>query len=268
MTGVGEFVERWPAEFARPDPETNRQRRWMVAGFGREFSDRPLDSLTRAEAYAWAVEHPAAARYVRELYSDAIRVGLVDDNPFWNLRVGSSVGRAYAVIPTLADVAALEKAAPAKIRGMVTFAAYTGLRLGEQLALRRCDVDGDVCRVEAQLDRRGERKPLKGGARPRGVLIPEEASRALRRPRSASGRLWPISRWQHFRAWDATRKALGVEFDWHELRHVAATRWVEAGASTRDVAYMLGHRDDTRVRRLYARHVDEAGALERMRAVG
>lgn len=265
------FVETWQQRFPRPDPHTNANNASMIRPFVEAFGDRELDAISKAEAYEWGVAHPGAIRYARTLYGDAINVGLVESSPFKGLRfpTGASIGRTYATLPTLAQVAQLEAAADPIIAGAITFAAYTGLRLGEQLGIRGADFDGDTIYVATQLDARGARKPLKGGTEPRRVFLCAEALQAVSGLLSASddALLWPINRTVHYHAWNAARKSVGLAIPWHLLRHVALNRFVESGAQPRDVGYLAGHRDDTHVRRLYARHVDEDGAMDRLREV-
>jgi integrase len=267
---VADFADRWPRRFPRPDPHTNATRASMIRCFAKHFANRELGDISRADAFKWASANPSAARYARSMYADAVNAGVVEVNPFAGLRIlnGQSVGRAYEELPSAEQIARLEEAAPACIAGAITFAAFTGLRLGEQLGVRGSDIAGDVLGLATQLNAAGKRKPLKGKAPPRKVYLCPEALEAVSGLLSAGdGRLWPISRSMHFKAWSATREAVGVGFAWHLLRHVGATRLVELGASTRDVAYMLGHANDDQVRRLYARHVDDDGALARLREV-
>lgn len=264
---VRDFAETWLRRFPRPDPATNANYASMIRPFVHSFGARNFDSITRAAAFEWGQKHPASVRYVRTMIRDACNIGEAEANPFVGLRLGSSTGRMYVDPPTLAQVNELQRVARWELEGAIVFAAYTGLRLGEQLGLMVEDFDGDVVTVERQLSTDGRLKPLKGESRPRRVLVPPEALEAVSGLLSASGRVWCISRRSHRSAWDAARKQTGIDTDWHSLRHFAATRLVERGARERDVAYHLGHSSDRHVRRLYARHVDEKGAIDRLRAV-
>jgi integrase len=272
-TTVRAFAEVWPVRFARPDPRTNAQHVYMIRPFAETFGDRPLDSLKRAEVYTWACEHPASARYAKQMFNDAINAGLVETNPCLNLRVASSVGRRYVEPPTLEQIVALEAAAPLAIKGMPTVAAFTMLRVSEILAVRDSEIHADAehpwLDVSEQIARDGRRKPLKGLARPRKAPLPPEAVAALRSALRTpyEPRLWPISYSGQYAAWVETRKAVGLpELHFHDLRHFGANRLLERGVEARDVAYFMGHRDDSEVRKRYGRHVDAEAALERLSA--
>jgi integrase len=172
-------------------------------------------------------------------------------------------GRKDIKVITVAQVLDLYEAAAAELRAAIAFAAFTGIRLGELLAI---EFDGPLSAEElpARLDvteqetpRQGKRKKPKG-EHERTIIVPPQAV-----PEPVWGRLLGLSRTTHWRQWDAARRAVGLELDWHELRHFAATWWLSQGAEPWDVAIQLGHRDGGElVRELYG-HPEEQ-ALERL----
>lgn len=257
------FAFAWPEHFPRPDEATNEQHRQMVKEFASVFGPMPLGAVTRAAAYEFGRKHPSAVRYLHTMYEDAIRSGVIDGpNPWVNLRVASTLGRTYSTPPTAEQIRSLEAVLPRRSAGAVLFAGYTMLRLGELLGVRWSDIDGDVLHLDSQLNKRGVRKPLKGRSEPRDVFLPPEALEAVRDRPTGLERVWPLSRWELYRDWRMALGAAGLDFDFHELRHFGAQRLVDTGVATRIVAKQMGHRDDTLVRRLYGRRVDDCGVAE------
>jgi integrase len=253
-----ELAAIWPAEFPRPAEATNQQYTRCARIFAQRFPGRDVATITRLEAQQFGQRMPMVAKVIRTAFNDLLVVELVERNPFDLVRLRRPPGRRDITVLTDEEVDALEAAAPPMIAGMISFAAYTGVRLSEQLALRGCDISGDVATIEAQLSRRRARRvPLKSDSAYREVLIPGPALCRLPHGRG-SRRLWPISHWAHFRAWDGTRRALGLErVEWHTLRHKCCTWYRDRGAETEHVRKLLGHVSDRLVRELYEHQSDE-----------
>jgi len=275
-----EFSARWPEDFPRARASTRRHYQQAVSWFGKEFGSRPLDSITRKEARRWAQDNRSRMSTVRTMFGDALNEGLVDSNPFANLRLAQSRGRRDINVLTVAEVSELAATA-AHIHGsygmqyaaMINFAAYTGLRRNELCALEWTDIDfenGEIT-VDKTLSNETEILPPKNGES-RVIVLPPQARAALanvpRRidtPRifsTKTGKRFTKSTWHY--AWNPVRIAFGrPELDWHELRHFTATFLVqELNLPPRQAAQQLGHRDGGRlILQLYA-HPDE----QRMRA--
>jgi hypothetical protein len=78
---VREFAALWFDVYSRPEPTTNRHNRQMVKPFLATFGDRPLDTIGRAEAKAWAQRHPHAAKVAAALFNDAIDAEAAEQQP-------------------------------------------------------------------------------------------------------------------------------------------------------------------------------------------
>jgi integrase len=139
-------------------------------------------------------------------------------------------------------------AAP-EARAMVTVAARTGLRLGELLALRWCDVDLPRGRIVVrQAVARGIVGSPKSG-KPREVPLSEQALAALKAHRHLRGELVfctekgemitrNSAKWI---VWSACRRAALRRVGWHALRHTFASHLVMRGAPLKAVQELLGH---------------------------
>jgi integrase len=134
-------------------------------------------------------------------------------------------------------------------------ALHTGMRAGEIKSLRRDQVD---------LERRVVRLSDTKNGSARTVPLTREATRVFRaaldheiRPKDTQLIFWGepgrdrVRRPYEFRpAWHRTIKAAGLEgFRFHDLRHEAVSRLVEAGLGDQEVAAISGHKSMQMLRR-------------------
>ncbi len=128
---------------------------------------------------------------------------------------------------TTAQLNKLAQKTDALTADMIRFAALTGLRLGEMLALQPEQLRDGILILDGN---------TKSG-RPRGVPLPPQALTIARR------RLpWKISRDQLRDRFIAARKAAGMpHVHWHDLRHTYASWLVQAGQPLTAVRDLLGH---------------------------
>ena len=278
------FAARWSTDYPRPRASTNLHNAERVRRFALDFKGVKLTEVDRPAARAWALKNQASLAAVRAMFGDAMRDGVIDLNPFANLRLPGSKGRKEIVALTeeqltkLADLALdarmeLGEYAP-EYRAMILFAGYVGLRPGELFALLRADVNGQMATIERALSSKThEIGPTKTG-RPRTVIVPPVAQDALLQvPERRSGLLFtsPTDKmWTqplHYVYWSRLR-LIGNRpgFDFYELRHAAATMLLERGVTPWDVAVQLGHTDGGQlVMDLYG-HPSEAGSRARILA--
>ena len=278
-----QFAGRWVRDYPRGRESTNRHNAERVKSFARDFKGVKLTAVSKPTARAWAMKHRSNLAAVRAMFGDAVRDGLVEVNPFAELRLPGSKGRKDIVALTEAELVALADTAllPAMemgeygpiYRAMVLFAGYVGLRPGELFALERTDLRGDHCTIERSLSSTGEVGPTKTG-KTRTVVVPPPATAALEQvPALPSGLLFTSPagrRWSqpsHHRYWSLLRRfADRPGLDFYELRHCAATLLLERGLTPWDVAQQLGHTDGGQlVMSLYG-HPSEAGARARILA--
>lgn len=235
------------------------------------LGDVELSELTVARVRTWRAElirsgdrPPSVAKAYRLLHAimaTALEDELITRNPCV-LRGASTERPAERPVATVQEVFKLAEAIDRRLRLMVLLAGFTGLRLGELLALRkdRVDlVDGTVQVVEQfQELASGELilGPPKTAAGHRTVSVPDAILDDLREhlrqytapePRAllfgsevALGR--PISRKTLYRQWSAAVTATGMNgFRFHDLRHTANTLTAMTGASAKELMARMGH---------------------------
>ena len=280
---VESFANRWVSDYPRPRASSNQSNRERAKPLAAELGALRLTEVTRPMARAWASKHRWALPAARAMFADAMNDGLVEANPFANLRLPGSEGRKRIVALTQEELQALaDKALTAwpddgwawSYRAMILFAGYVGLRPGELFALQRADVAGDLCFIERALESKsGVVGPTKNG-RPRTVTVPPIARDAIAElPANPSGLMFESPRGQmwrqpsHHHRWKVVRAMAGRPgLDFYELRHCAATMLLERGMTPWDVAIQLGHQDGGRlVTSLYG-HPSERAARERLLA--
>jgi integrase len=146
--------------------------------------------------------------------------------------------------------------APAHIRSMIITALDTGMRRGEMLALRFCDIDGVrqvlVLRGPTTKSKKTRLVPI-GTARLKAVLEFQQLDGAGEQKADtapvfsdAAGEpmLFPRKAWEKALA-DAGLKDLR----WHDLRHEYASRLAERGVPLSPVRDLLGHASITTTER-------------------
>jgi integrase len=224
----------------------------------------------------------------------AVAESIIGRNPLANVELPRSEGDLEHDLPhlthldieTLADTAR-ELTGRHTDRALLLLLAYSGPRIGEATALRNRDLDTDHQRARIHrtwtVDREGRRKlgPVKTWEK-RWIPIPAFLMTELAeltthgdpdafvfetvRGAAVDGTNW------YNRVWRKTRTAAGLATDMsvHDLRHVAATNAIAAGADVKLVQQMLGHKDATETLNTYAhlwpdRVADVIAAVEQRR---
>ena len=297
---VAAHIERWiSATLAASDrrPSTREGyrillRRHVVPHIG----GRRLRDLTPGdvEALTLLLSESLAPSTVRQTYTalrlvldTAERDGLVRRNVA-ALVDRPRVPKREAVAFTPGQVAALRAAAARhRFAPLLDLVAFTGLRIGEALALRWQDVDSDQLRVTATLTRGEhgmERTNPKTEAGWRIVPLVPEAAAALRARKTTlagerlrAGSAWtdnglvftteagtPLDDRNALRWFHRIRAKAGIEAgSWHSLRHAAATELLQAGVPMPTVSAILGHGSITVTVDLYG-HVGAGHMAEEM----
>lgn len=200
-----------------------------------------------------------AYRLLRAILNAALRDGLITANPCQLPGAGQSRPGERSVA-TPGQVTMLADNMPDRLRVAVHLAAVSGLRGGELFALarRHVDLDAGTVRVERSLlEVPGQPitfGPPKSDASRRLVHLPSSVVEMLRehmdaytgRGRDAlvftTERGTPVSTARRSVLFARARARVGCDhLTWHSLRHTAATRFAQAGATTKDLQARIGH---------------------------
>lgn len=180
------------------------------------------------------------------------------------------------------EIEALLDAADDRYRSLLATAIFSGLRAGEQRALRWQDVDLDagVIQVRWQLSRTGERIAPKTKQAIRDVVLMPALARMLREhklaspwsrdsdPVFASAKGTPIGyRALARRALEpALAKAGLAHLRWHDLRHTLVSMLIHQGESITWIAGQAGHSSPSITLDVYAHLFAKEEHAERMRS--
>jgi integrase len=181
-------------------------------------------------------------------------------------------------VATVVEVFALADRMPARFRTFVLAAAFTGLRWGELIALRRRDLDLDrpAVRVPRKLAQLGSGEmvegPTKSAAGVRTVALPTLILADLRSHLDeyvkdgadslifvgAKGAILKRGNWRKSVKWPVAVRETGLpeDFRFHDLRHTGNNLAAAAGASTRELMHRMGHAS-TRAALIYQHATDD-----------
>ena len=158
-----------------------------------------------------------------------------------------------------------------QVRNIFMFAMWAGLRTGELIALRWCDVDLENERICVRLAFSKRSFTNTKGRRARWVKLLPPALEVLRAQKALTGEAgrWVFhnprinDRWQNSQRlrvlWGAALKAAGVRYRYpYQTRHTYASLMVSAGEPTEWVAEQMGHTDGRLVAAVYGRWLRRA----------
>jgi len=240
------------------EPETIEKLRWLLAKAVRAFGEQSLTQLRSPAIAAWRMTIPAGHRFeatqaLRQVLARAVSWGLLDVNPA-KLGVENPQRRYTEKRPfdSWEQLYALTDRLGPRHRAMVLFAAATGLRPGEWLALEHRDIDREaqVVYVRRTL-RNGRLKPPKTKASVRAVPLQAIALAALGQLPGGAGCPLVFASLRggyvdlhNFRNgdWRSAQRAAGIAplRRVYDLRHTFATFALRAGISTFDLSRYMG----------------------------
>lgn len=278
---IADWADAWLADLERTAAAgTLRKRRSDLRRHVLPYlGNAELADLTSADLSSWwnALDAtPGARRNAYETMRALLNAAAVDDrtllttNPL-SIKGGAREARTiqkYLYSP--AEVTALAAEMPEQYRALVILLADAGLRINEALALTRSSLiertDGGMSvRVEQSLHRAGrhlEPGPTKTAAGVRTVVLMDATATALREhlrhhvDEGPSAILFPAPSGSGYARDTALTRLLtaaqeragisipkGMSGGWHALRHFSATRYGQAGATTRALMTRYGWSD-------------------------
>ena len=253
-----EFVDEYLAQH-EVSPVTLEKLRFLLARAVQAFGDYYLDELEPVEISAWRMTIPPGYRFeatqaLRQVLARAVVWRLLDGNPAKH-GVENPQRRRTEKRPfeSWEELEALAERLGQVLGAMVLFAAATGVRPGEWVALEHRDIDRDarVAYVRRSFSK-GRLTCPKTEASIRAVPLQARALAALDElpPESTgSALLFPAERGGYLdlhnfrnRAWKPAQHAVGIEpfRRIYDLRHTFATFALRAGLSTFELSRYMG----------------------------
>ena len=235
-----ELVEAYLAQHD-VDPVTIEKLRWLPGKAVAVFGDRPVRELRSQEIADWRIALSPGYRFdatqaLRQVLSRAVLWGMIDVNPA-KLGVDNPSPRRREQRPfeSWAELDAVAANLAYRYRPMVIFAAATGLRPAEWIALEWRDVDREARVVYVRRSfTKGRLKCTKTEASRRAVPLQAIALDAIdcQPPSPRSPLLFPAERGGYLdlhnfrnREWTPAQRAAGIEplRRVYDLRHTFAT---------------------------------------------
>ncbi len=207
------------------EPETVAKLRWLLTKAVRAFGHRRINQLRPAEIATWRMNISGGHRFeatqaLRQVLGRAVSWGLIDVNPAkQGIEPPTPLHREKA-IRVMAELEALAAELGPHYGPLVLFAAATGLRPGEWIALEQRDIDREA-RVAyvRRAYRNGRVKCPKTEASVRAVPLQAIALAALERlpGNGRSPLVFPSPRGSYFdlhnfrnRHWKPAQQAAGI----------------------------------------------------------
>lgn len=249
------------------------------------FGSTPIDEISSEAIRTWfaryGTDSPTARAHafavLKSILGQAEDDELIVRNPARIKAGGRAEAKRDPQVLSLAELLALAAAMPEQHRALTLLSGFGGLRFGEAVALRRCDIDlaeGVVNIAHGMTRVNGEKKigKPKTKAAVRKVALPRLVIKALSThlagavaadrnalvfpgkdgqplaPSALYGRSARRERRgrQTFEkaayGFFAARDVIGrPELHWHDLRRTAATLGAQSGATVREMQHRLGH---------------------------
>ena len=277
---VKEFADRWTIDFPRSE-STNIHNSERIKRFVERYADKPMSAITRDTARAWCADRKSDLGALSAMFNDARKERFITENPFSELGIPKSKGRDNLAGDwlTVDDVEHLAESARRIHTGLmadmmpelIRFAAYSGLRQGELVALKHADLQGDEIHVQRQLNKNtGKIELPKGGKKRRIAFLPQARAAYERLPRLHDELIFTNKRKQIITQsslhgyWSPAKALAGrPEIAFHELRHFCASFLLDQGVDAAAVAIQLGHSNAQLIYKTYG-HPSERAARNRI----
>jgi integrase len=254
---LSELAEEYLAQHEAA-PRTLAKLRWLLAKATGAFGDRRVVDLRSDEIGAWRTTLPDGHRFeatqaLRQVLNRAVAWKIIDSNP---ARAGVDNPRRQhkekRPFESWMEINALAEHLRLIYGPMIVFAAATGLRPSEWIALEHRDIDREARVVYVRRAfAHGRLKNPKTSRSIRAVPLQVIALEALDRlpARRETPLVFPAPRGGYLdlhnfsrRAWKAAQLAAGIEplRRPYDLRHTFATFALRAGISTFDLSRFMG----------------------------
>lgn len=285
---LAELVDRYLESLERKNPHAYPKQRQILSWWKHQLGARTLANLTPAliaeQRDALLTENigatetpqhrsPATANRYLAALSKACTVAVrewhwLQDNPVMRVqKERESPGRVRYLTPEEKDVllAACGNSPVPQLELIVMLALTTGMRRGEILALRWPDINLDRCSIVLHKTKNNERRAIPIVPSVLALLGKHAQVRHLHTDIVfAHNNQDRAIDFDH--AFQDTVRAAKIEnFRFHDLRHTAASYLAMSGATTPEIAAVLGHKTLAMVKR-YAHLSDQhtGAVVERM----
>jgi len=287
---IKELLENWLKDIKRTHPHSTYRcyNKSCQAHLIPEFGDYRARDLNAQVIREWIRNRTATLKSIRNdltplraILDQALNDDIIDRNPLDKIKVSKLVSRKqaksdYMVDPFTDDeiksVLAVAKEYDPRIRNLLQFAFYTGLRTSELFGLKWGDIDwrNKTVRVQrAVVERKLKETKTKAGTR--DVILLPSALDALKDQKQYSfvggdfvfvrlKQRGPLVDYEHLeRPWKHIIKRAKVRYrNPYQTRHTYASQLLSGGENPLFVAQQMGHKTTEMIMRHYGRWVEQA----------
>lgn len=263
-----ELAERWKAVVVPTIKETTATyyKKILHAHVLQMFGEKQIVSISRYDVEAFLVERSRiycrnTLRGMRvtlgRVLTWAVECGWLEKNPCSGVKLPQAGERVVRSILKSEDILAIVKELDEPYATLVLFLAVTGLRIGEAVAIKWLDFDGDVLRVSRRIYE-GKADSPKTKSSERDLPIPHAL---LSRMRALGNGEWifrarngsPVNPGNALKRYvrPAVEKAKLSIGGWHDFRHTLVTSLRKGGWSSKVIANIVGHSNVQTMERIY-----------------
>lgn len=275
---LDKLAERWwSAKEPTLSPNTVCGYKAAIKRITEHFKDVPVKDVSVRDIVAFLNEFAAkkmsqkvisnTRSVLKQVLDMAIIEGLIENNPAISLPTVKGKAKEPRQAASDEDVQRIEAhKTDSNIGRMFYFMIYSGLRLGEAIALKQKDIDrrkGCVTVRQScawETSSRPVLKSPKTEAGNRTVYVPKFALEVI--PKYSDKEtfvFYPSGLPNRHRIEfdiDAFRSSAGISCTAHQLRHKYASILHSAGVDVKDAQYLLGHSDISMTQNIYT-HLEE-----------
>jgi integrase len=263
-----EYANNWLAQRSLK-PRTRHLYEGLITGPLGKLSKTPLALISPETVRQWHVglgtttptRNAHAYALLRTILGTAVTDGLVASNPCSIRGASTTHAKRQAEILTPDQIGKLALAVPRDLKALILIGGWCGLRFGELIGLRRCDISADASVITVALGVTHSRRqcfvstPKTGKVRT--VITPPHIrqdildhlahlvdiapdSLLFRAPKTACRH---VNEKTLRRRFEEALTSIGVDRHvvLHSLRHSAGTATAAAGATLRETMDRLGH---------------------------
>ncbi len=254
-TPFSEFGETY-LERVTAFQKSARTERTRVLSWMRHFNRRPLGQITRNEIEEWQRQKRMSAKpatvnrtlcRLRHMFNKAVEWEMMEENPMKRLKFLRENNARQRYL-TLAECHVLLEACSAPyIKDICSLAIHTGMRQGEILNLRFCDLDFASRTILIRDSKNGQPRhvPMDSTVLSMFTRTSQNTEDEFIFPARSGKR-----RTQLQKGFSAARKNSGlIGLHFHDLRHTFASHWVMNGGDLYVLRDLLGHKSITMTQR-------------------
>lgn len=282
--------EQWHTTWMSQRLDLRGGTRDLVQGIARkhlvpEFGDKRLSAITQQDVQTFVASRDVSPAYVARIYGElracldaAVDAGYLHRTPCRGIKLPKAEQHDMTVLDQ-AQIAELAACILPRYKALVYLLAYSGLRIGEAMALTPADVDTKARTVSVSKTVTRDENARKTMNRPktragiRTVPIPAQVATMLAehmetypgdwvftggrgeqlRQNNFGGRTFKQAK-EKMNKRRAERGEAPLNFRVHDLRHTAVTLWIDKRVDLPRIAAWAGHVNASFTLRQYAKY--------------